>query len=101
MTCGSVGLDVEMFANLFDDQEPSSLAVEEDLRYLAQRVRESRVDLVGVGRMHIANHDFVNKVRNGRIRELALFNKHVHLAEAMAAVEPGFVEQGRKVVAAD
>jgi len=50
-----VGLNVEMFANL-----------------------------VGVGRMHIANHDFVNKVRAGRLQELAPFNKSLHLAEAMA-----------------
>ena len=43
--------------------------------------------------MHIANNDFVNKVRTGRYSELALFNKAVHLAEAMAALEPGFVEE--------
>ena len=35
MTCGSVGLNVEMFANLFDDQEPSELSAERDLRMLA------------------------------------------------------------------
>lgn len=54
------------------------------------------LDLVGVGRAHIANNDFVNKVRARRFAELALFNKTVHLAEATAAVEPGFVEEGRK-----
>ena len=63
MTCGSVGLDVEMFANLFDNEEPSQLSVERDLVLLAQRVRAGTLDLVGVGRMHIANNDFVNKVR--------------------------------------
>jgi hypothetical protein len=46
--------------------------------------------------MHIANNDFVNKVRERRFRDLALFNKGVHLAEAMASVEPGFVEESRK-----
>jgi len=46
--------------------------------------------------MHIANNDFVNKVREGRFAELVLFNKMVHLVEAMAAVEPGFVEESRK-----
>jgi 2,4-dienoyl-CoA reductase-like NADH-dependent reductase (Old Yellow Enzyme family) len=99
MTCGSVGLDVEMFANLFDDQEPSELLVERDLRMLAGKVRRGTLDLVGIGRTHIANHDFVNKVREGRLHEIELFNKHVHLAEAMAAIEaeaPGFVEEGRK-----
>ena len=93
MTCGSVGLDVEMFANLFDNEEPSQLSVERDLALLARRVSAGTLDLVGVGRMHIANNDFVNKVRGGRYGELALFNKTVHLAEAMAALEPGFVEE--------
>jgi 2,4-dienoyl-CoA reductase-like NADH-dependent reductase (Old Yellow Enzyme family) len=104
MTCGSVGLNVEMFANLFDDQEPSELSIERDLRSLADRVRRGTLDLVGVGRTHIANNDFVNKVREGRFRDIALFNKRTHLAEAMEAIAaeaPGFVEEGRKNAAAD
>jgi 2,4-dienoyl-CoA reductase-like NADH-dependent reductase (Old Yellow Enzyme family) len=101
MTCGSVGLNVEMFANLFDDEEPSELSVQRDLLDLADRVRRGTLDLVGVGRMHIANHDFVAKVRAGRYAEIALFNKATHLAEAMAGVEAGFVEQSRKADAAD
>jgi 2,4-dienoyl-CoA reductase-like NADH-dependent reductase (Old Yellow Enzyme family) len=104
MTTGSVGLNVEMFANLFDDKDPDETPVERDLTELATRVREGRVDLVGVGRMHIANHDFVNKVRAGRFSEIELFRKQVHLAdlgEAIAAEEPGFVEQSRKNSAAD
>jgi 2,4-dienoyl-CoA reductase-like NADH-dependent reductase (Old Yellow Enzyme family) len=101
MTCGSVGLNVEMFANLFDDEEPSELTLERDLEYLAERIRRGALDLVGVGRMHIANNDFVSKVREGRFRELVLFNKMVHLGEAMAAVEPGFVEESRKNEAAE
>ncbi|HEY2590831.1 MAG TPA: hypothetical protein VGI35_04510, partial [Steroidobacteraceae bacterium] len=97
MTCGSVGLNVEMFANLFDDEEPSELCVERDLAFLAERVRRGTIDLVGVGRMHIANNDFVDKVRTGKLKELALFNKSTHLAEAMEAIEPGgFVEESRK-----
>jgi len=101
MTCGSVGLDVEMFANLFDDQEPAELSAERDLVALAERVARGTLDLVGVGRMHIANNDFVNKVRTRRFQDLALFNKRVHLAEAMAAIEPGFVDEARKNEAAD
>ena len=96
MTCGSVGLNVEMFANLFDDEEPTALSVERDLAVLAQRVRAGTLDLVGVGRMHIANNDFVNKVRERRFNDLALFNKATHLAEVMAAVEPGFVEESHR-----
>lgn len=104
MTTGSVGLNVEMFANLFDDKDPDDTPVERDLLELARRVQQGRVDLVGVGRMHIANHDFVNKVREGRFGEIALFRKQVHLAdlgEAIASEEPGFVEQSRKNAAAD
>jgi 2,4-dienoyl-CoA reductase-like NADH-dependent reductase (Old Yellow Enzyme family) len=104
MTTGSVGLDVEMFANLFDDEEPRESQLQRDLAALAGRIRAGRVDLVGVGRMHIANNDLVAKVRAQRFAEIALFNKRVHLAEMMAAIEegePGFVEESRKAVAAD
>jgi 2,4-dienoyl-CoA reductase-like NADH-dependent reductase (Old Yellow Enzyme family) len=101
MTCGSVGLNVEMFANLFDDEEPTELPIERDLRFAAERVRAGRFDLVGVGRTHIANNDFVAKVRERRFGDLELFNKHTHLVAAMAALEPGFVEESRKNAAAD
>ena len=37
------------------------------------------------------------KARAGNLQELALFNKSIHLAEAMEAIEPGgFVEESRK-----
>ena len=104
MTCGSVGLNVEMFANLFDDQEPSELSIERDLRSLAERVRRGTLDLVGIGRATIANNDLVNKVRENRMHDIVLFNKRTHLAEAMEAIEsegPGFVEESRKNAAVD
>ena len=101
MTCGSVGLDVEMFANLFDDQEPAELSVERDLSMLADFVRQGTLDLVGIGRMHIANNDLCAKVEQGRFGELALFNKSIHLKEAMEAIEPGLVEESRKADAPD
>ena len=101
MTCGSVGLNVEMFANLFDDQEPTELPLERDLLFAADRVRQGRFDLLGVGHNHIANNDFVRKVRERRYGELELFNKHRHLMEAMAELEPGFVEESRKNSTAD
>jgi 2,4-dienoyl-CoA reductase-like NADH-dependent reductase (Old Yellow Enzyme family) len=69
--------------------------------WLADRVRRGTLDLVGVGRMHIANNDFVAKVRAGRWRELALFSKQAHLVEAMEQLEPGFVEESRKNVTAE
>lgn len=83
------------------DEEPSELTVEQDLRILADRVRRGTLDLVGVGRMHIANNDFVNKVREGRFSELALFSKNRHLVEVFEALEPGFQEESRRNVAAD
>jgi len=104
MTTGSLGLDVEMFANLFDDEEPRESPLQRDLAQLAERIRAGRVDLVGVGRMHIANNDFVAKVQARRFGDITLFNKRVHLAEMMAAIEegePGFVEESRKAAAAD
>ena len=85
MTCGSVGLNVEMFANLFDDQEPTELPIERDLKFAAERVRSGRSISWASGRTHIANNDFVAKVREGRFGELELFNKQTHLVEAMAA----------------
>lgn len=80
------------------------LSIERDLRSLADRVRRGTLDLVGVGRTHMANNDFVKKVREGRFRDIALFDKRAHLAEAMEAIaaeEPCFVEEGRKNAAAD
>jgi hypothetical protein len=44
---------------------------------------------------------FVNKVRERRFRELALFNSRIHRAGAKAAVEPGFIDESRKSAAAD
>ena len=104
MACGSVGLNVDMFADLFDGQEPSEISIERDLRMLAERVRRGTLDLVGIGRATIANNDLVNKVRERRMHEIVLFNKRTHLAEAMEAIEsagPGFVEESRKITAVD
>jgi 2,4-dienoyl-CoA reductase-like NADH-dependent reductase (Old Yellow Enzyme family) len=101
MTCGSVGLDVEMFADLFDGQKPRELTVGRDLKDLAGHVHRGMIDLVGVGRMHIANSDFVNKVRDGRYSERALFDKRIHLAQLLSAGDPGFVAESHKSTAAD
>ena len=49
-------------------RSPRELSVERDLLFLGERVRRGTLDLVGVGRMHIANNDFVNKVRDGPFR---------------------------------
>jgi 2,4-dienoyl-CoA reductase-like NADH-dependent reductase (Old Yellow Enzyme family) len=95
MTTGSIGLSKDMFADLFENEDPS-LAIAADLAELARRFEAGEFDLVGVGRMHIANADFVNKVRDGRLDELKLYNKAVDLRHLMEQIVPGPVEEGRK-----
>lgn len=67
------------------------------LKCAQRRQRCGEFDLIGVGRMHIANPDFVNKVRHGRLSELRLYNKAVDLGHLMAQIEPGLIEDERKV----
>jgi len=96
ITTGSVGLDKDMFADLFDGQDPA-LSIAADLAELVRRLALGEFDLIGVGRMHIANPDFVNKVRAGRLEELKLYNKAVDLGHLMEQIEPGLIEDERKV----
>lgn len=95
MTTGSIGLSSDIFADLFDGQDPS-LALAADLAELARRFAADEFDLVGIGRMHIANADFVTKLREGRLDELRLYNKAVDLKHLMEQIVPGAVEEGRK-----
>ncbi|MEJ0038238.1 MAG: hypothetical protein WDO68_19515 [Gammaproteobacteria bacterium] len=53
MTCGSVGLDVEMFANLSMTRSPRSFPPNATCAARGQG-RRGTLDLVGVGRTHIA-----------------------------------------------
>jgi hypothetical protein len=46
--------------------------------------------------MHIANADFVNKLRDGRLDELRLYSKAVDLKHLMEQIVPGPVDEGRK-----
>lgn len=98
MTTGSIGLSRDIFADLFDGEDPA-LRIAADLGELVRRFEAGEFDLVGVGRMHIANADFVTKVREGRLGELRLYNKAVDLKHLMAQVVPGPVEEGRKTEA--
>jgi 2,4-dienoyl-CoA reductase-like NADH-dependent reductase (Old Yellow Enzyme family) len=95
MTTGSVGLSSDIFADLFDGEDPG-LRIAADLGELVRRFTAAEFDLVGVGRMHIANADFVEKVRAGRFDELRLYNKKVDLRHLMEQVVPGAVEESRK-----
>jgi len=96
MTTGSIGLSKDMFADLFENEDPG-LAIAADLEELVRRFAAGEFDLVGVGRMHIANADFVNKIRDGRLGELKLYKKAVDLRHLMEQIVPGAVEEERKI----
>jgi 2,4-dienoyl-CoA reductase-like NADH-dependent reductase (Old Yellow Enzyme family) len=95
ITTGSIGLSKDMFADLFEGEDPA-LAIAADLAELVRRFEAGEFDLVGVGRMHIANPDFVRKLAEGRLDQLKLYNKKVDLGHLFAQIEPGMMEEGRK-----
>jgi len=98
MTTGSVGLDKDMFADLFDGADPA-LRLAADLAELLRRFGAGEFDLVGVGRMQIANPDFVAKLASGRLDALRLYRKSVDLGHLFGQLEPGLIEEGRKITA--
>ncbi len=68
-----------------------------DLAEIVRRLRAGEFDLVGIGRMQIANPDFVARLAEGRIGALRLYNKQVDLGHLFAQIEPGMMEESRKV----
>ncbi|HTU10391.1 MAG TPA: 12-oxophytodienoate reductase [Allosphingosinicella sp.] len=96
ITTGSVGLDTDMFADLFDGQDPA-LRLAADLEELVRRFAAGEFDLVGIGRMQIANPDFVNKLADRRLDGLRLYNKQVDLGQLFAQIEPGMMEESRTI----
>ena len=96
ITTGSVGLDKDMFLDLFDGADPA-LRLAADLAELVRRFVAGEFDLVGVGRMQIANPDFVTKLASGRLDALRLYRKSVDLAHLFGLLEPGLIEEGRKI----
>jgi 2,4-dienoyl-CoA reductase-like NADH-dependent reductase (Old Yellow Enzyme family) len=98
MTTGSVGLDKDMFADLFDGADPA-LRLAVDLAELLRRFAAAEFDLVGVGRMQIANPDLVAKLASGRLESLRLYKKAVDLGHLFGQLEPGLIEEGRKITA--
>ena len=85
-----------MFADLFDGADPA-LRLAVDLAELLSRFSAGEFDLVGVGRMQIANADFVAKLASGRLDSLRLYRKAVDLGHLFGQLEPGMVEEGRKI----
>jgi 2,4-dienoyl-CoA reductase-like NADH-dependent reductase (Old Yellow Enzyme family) len=98
ITTGSVGLDKDMFADLFDGADPA-LRLVADLAELLRRFLAGEFDLVGVGRMQIANPDFVAKLASGRLDALRLYRKAVDLGHLFERLEPGLIEESRKITA--
>jgi 2,4-dienoyl-CoA reductase-like NADH-dependent reductase (Old Yellow Enzyme family) len=96
ITTGSVGLDKDMFLDLFDGADPA-LRLAADLAELLRRFVAGEFDLVGVGRMQIANPDFVAKLASGRLDALRLYRKSIDLAHLFDQLEPGLIEEGRKI----
>ncbi len=96
ITTGSIGLTRDMFADLFENEDPA-LAIAADLAELVRRIEADEFDLVGIGRMHIANPDLVTKLREGRLDALRLYNKAVDLGHLFEQIVPGLMEEGRKV----
>jgi 2,4-dienoyl-CoA reductase-like NADH-dependent reductase (Old Yellow Enzyme family) len=98
ITTGSVGLDKDMFVDLFDGADPA-LRLAADLAELLRRFAANEFDLVGVGRMQIANPDFVARLASGRLDSLRLYRKAVDLGHLFGQLEPGMLEEGRKISA--
>lgn len=82
ITVGSVGLDTDVMSDLFHGETPK-LCIEEDLELIESRLEKGEFDLVAIGRGHIANNDFVTKVREGRFGELQAFDKSKLLPDSL------------------
>lgn len=90
---GSVGLTTDLAADIFDDEDPE-LQVDQDIGRVGQGVRSGDFDLIGVGRAHIANNDFVQLVRNRQTANMKTFRKYVDLKDGY---ENGYVHEGQIV----
>jgi len=93
-------------APLFEPIQVSGLRLRNRFVLPAMQVAElvrcfaaGELDLVGVGRMQIANADFVAKLASGRLDALRLNRKAVDLGHLFGRLEPGLIEEGRKITA--
>ncbi|MEI9963972.1 MAG: 12-oxophytodienoate reductase [Caulobacteraceae bacterium] len=70
---GSVGLDVDVMENFFGKE--ATPTGETGLRELLRRFDNREFDLISVGRGHIGDQDWVNKVRDGRLGDIRHFTR--------------------------
>lgn len=90
---GSVGLTTDLAQDVFDGRDPE-LMVEEDMVRVAQGIKDGDFDFIAIGRNHIANIDFVDRIRTGNLSGMRTFRKHEDLA--MSADE-GYHHEGQIV----
>lgn len=96
ISVGSVGLSSDIFEDLLDNKNPE-LRMARDLQDIVRRISANEFDLIGIGRAHIANADFVKKVYEQRLDDIIVFNKANHLGEFVEEWEKGVVDASRKI----
>ena len=70
---GSVGLDIDVMENFFGQEARST--GEAGFRELMRRFNAGEFDLISIGRGHIGDQGFVNKLREGRWDEIRGFTR--------------------------
>ncbi len=91
---GSVGLDIDVMENFFGKEaQPTG---ETGLRELLRRFNNAEFDLVAVGRGHIGDPDWVNKIAQGQYDDLRLFTKKDLLGDL--EIEGSFQEEAHRAV---
>jgi 2,4-dienoyl-CoA reductase-like NADH-dependent reductase (Old Yellow Enzyme family) len=89
---GSVGLDIDVMENFFGKEaQPTG---ETGLRELLRRFNNAEFDMVAVGRGHIGDPDWVNKVAQGQYDDLRLFTKKDLLGDL--EIEGSFQEEAHR-----
>ncbi len=72
---GSVGLTTDVVQDLFDKQSAELQPVEADLAAVASAIAAGDYDMIGVGRLQIANANFVQLVAERRFDEIVKFQR--------------------------
>jgi len=83
---GSVGLSTDLFDNLFDKNDPE-LEIKATLDRLTAMFGRDEFDLVSLGRALIADPEWVEKIRDGRLDEIKPFRRALLGERNMEIVE--------------
>lgn len=90
ITVGSVGVDREFMATLFEEGE-AKFDIDAGLAELVRRFNGGEFDLVAIGRSQLGDPDWVTKVRQGRIDDIRTFERKDILGDVTWDAE--FVEE--------